>query len=264
MRLAWLTDIHLDFVDPAERAALAAAVRAERPDGVVVTGDVATAPTVLGLLDELGVAIGAPLWFVLGNHDFYRGSIAEVRARAAENSGRGGGPAWLPAAGVVRLGPTVALIGVDGWGDARLGDFARSPVQLNDFFLIEELARLPRGTLRTRLAELGDESATTLTPLLAEALTWAEHVVVATHVPPFRGACWHDGAISNDDWLPFFTCAATGETLRAALAAHPGARATVLCGHTHGAGETEILPNLRVLTGGADYGRPRLQRILEL
>jgi predicted phosphodiesterase len=91
--LAWLTDIHLDFVDAAGRAALAAAVGAERPDGVVVTGDIATAPTVLELLDELGAAIGAPLWFVLGNHDFYRGSIADVRARAAETTARRGGAA---------------------------------------------------------------------------------------------------------------------------------------------------------------------------
>jgi hypothetical protein len=27
----------------------------------------------------------------------------------------------------------------------------------------------------------------------------------------------------------------------------------VLCGHTHGSGELEVLPNLRVLTGGSKY-----------
>ena len=37
---------------------------------------------------------------------------------------------------------------------------------------------------------------------------------------------------------------------------------TVLCGHTHSAGEAQVLPNLRVLTGGAEYGRPELQRVL--
>ena len=34
---------------------------------------------------------------------------------------------------------------------------------------------------------------------------------------------------------------------------------TVLCGHTHGKGEVQILPNLIVKTGGADYGKPELQ-----
>lgn len=261
MRLAWLTDIHLDFLDPAARAALAASVKEQRPDGVVVTGDIAVAPTVLGQIDRLARGIGAPLWFVLGNHDYYKGSVADVRARA---SVPGGFARWLPYAGVVQLGPTTALVGVDGWGDARLGDFANTRVMLNDFFQIEELSRLSRGVLRTRLGEYGDESAARLRVLLDEAMTWAEHVVVATHVPPFREACWHEGKISNDDWLPFFSCAATGDVLRAAFAAKPGVRGTVLCGHTHSGGVAEILPNLRVVTGGAEYGSPRLQDVLEV
>ncbi len=39
---------------------------------------------------------------------------------------------------------------------------------------------------------------------------------------------------------------------------------TVLCGHTHGSGDAQILPNLRVLTGGAVYGRPGVQRVIEV
>ncbi len=37
---------------------------------------------------------------------------------------------------------------------------------------------------------------------------------------------------------------------------------TVLCGHTHSPGEAQVLPNLHVLTGGAEYGRPEVQRVL--
>jgi hypothetical protein len=37
---------------------------------------------------------------------------------------------------------------------------------------------------------------------------------------------------------------------------------TVLCGHTHGAGRAQLLPNLEVKTGGADYGWPNLQEPL--
>lgn len=261
MRLAWLTDIHLDFLAPAERAALAGAVRAAQPDRVVVTGDIAIAPTVLELIEELAAVAGPPLWFVLGNHDFYRGSVADVRARAAAHAGNA---RWLPAAGVVRLDARTALVGVDGWGDARLGDFVGTRVMLNDFFLIEELANLPRGVLRARLEAYGDESAARLQGMLDDAITWAEHVVVATHVPPFREACWHEGQLSNDDWLPFFTCKATGDVLRATFAAHARVRGTVLCGHTHSSGTADILPNLRVVTGSASYGHPRVQDVLEL
>jgi Icc protein len=260
-RLAWMTDLHLDFVNDVARAELKRDIVAARPDGVVIAGDIATATDVLTVLDELAAGLAAPLWFVLGNHDFYHGSIADVRARAEAGSVLGG-PRWLQVAGPVRLSQHTALVGVDGWGDARLGDFAKSSVVLNDFLLIDELSRLPRDVLRTRLAALGDAAAAALQRQVDAALAWASHVVVATHVPPFREACWHEGAISGDDWLPFFTCAAVGDVLRAAAVAHPQVRLTVLCGHTHSAGEAQVLPNLRVLTGGARYGMPQIQSVL--
>jgi hypothetical protein len=39
---------------------------------------------------------------------------------------------------------------------------------------------------------------------------------------------------------------------------------TVLWGDTDGSGEAQILPNLRVLTGGAVYGKPCVQRVIEV
>jgi 3',5'-cyclic-AMP phosphodiesterase len=67
---------------------------------------------------------------------------------------------------------------------------------------------------------------------------------------------------TNDDWLLFFTCKAVGDVLAGAMAAAPDRKMTVLCGHTHGGGEAEILPILRVLTGGARYGNPAVQRVI--
>jgi predicted phosphohydrolase len=261
-QLVWATDVHLDFLAEADRdrfaAAIAVAARGAR--GVVLTGDIAQGVDVDARLAELAVAVQAPIWFVLGNHDYYRSSIAAVRARMRAVTAGHPTLAWLPAAGVVRLSDDVALIGHDGWGDARLGDPDRTTVMLNDFVLIDELAGLDRGARHARLRALGDEAAASLDAHLAEALGWARWVVVAIHVPPFREACWHDGAISDDAWLPYFTCAAAGDVLRAAMAARPDVQMTVLCGHTHGAGEAAILPNLRVVTGGADYGTPVVRR----
>jgi predicted MPP superfamily phosphohydrolase len=41
-------------------------------------------------------------------------------------------------------------------------------------------------------------------------------------------------------------------------------KVTVLCGHTHGAGFAQVLPNLEVWTGGVQYGAPALQRVFEV
>jgi hypothetical protein len=47
------------------------------------------------------------------------------------------------------------------------------------------------------------------------------------------------------------------------ISRRPERKVTVLCGHTHGEGETWPLPNLHVRTGRARYGEPRFD-ILEL
>lgn len=257
MRLAWATDVHLNFLGAAERARFAAEVAATDTEGVLLTGDIAEAVDLEPLLDELAATVARPVWFVLGNHDFYRGSIEEVRARASAMTAA----RWLPAAGVVPLAPGVALVGHDGWGDARLGNYRRTTVELSDFHLIRDLLGLDRLARLAVLRRLGDQAAAAMHALVDQALAVADHVVVATHVPPFRESCWHAGELSNDDWLPYFTCAAVGDVLRDAMAARPAARMTVYCGHTHSSGEAQILPNLRVITGAARYGHPSVQTI---
>jgi len=261
MRLAWVTDVHLDFLSAGQTDRFFAEIAETGADGVVVGGDTALAASVGRLLKRMGRVVGKPLWFVLGNHDFYGGSIAAVRETATEVS-RGGRVVWLGAAGVVELSPRTALVGHDGWGDARLGNAARTPVLLNDFLVIAELAGLDRVGLTARLQRLGDEAAAHMARILPAALDSYEHAVVVTHVPPFRDACWHHGSYSDDDWLPYFTCKAMGDVLLAEAARRTDRRITVLCGHTHSGGECRPLPNLRVVTGAAEYGHPVIQRPL--
>ena len=83
-------------------------------------------------------------------------------------------------------------------------------------------------------------------------------------VPPFRESWWHEGRISNDDYLPLFACRAVGDRLAAVMRSHPGSSMLVLCGHTHSPGVAQILPNLEVRTGGATYGEPALVDVLEI
>ena len=109
----------------------------------------------------------------------------------------------------------------DGWGDGRLGNYWGSTVELNDWALIDEFRGLgPRERL-AKLHALGDEAAAHFRAVLPDALARFRHVVVVTHVPPFRESCWHQGRISDDEWLPHFTCKAAGDALAEALWAHP-------------------------------------------
>jgi hypothetical protein len=211
-----------------------------------------------------------PCYFVLGNHDYYRGSIADTRFYVAQLVGEVKNLVYLNLTGVVELTPHTALVGHDGWGDARLGDFDGSNVILNDFLLIDELRcwredrTLDKPALRQVLEALGDEAAKHLTAVLPVAAEKYPHVIVATHVPPFRDAAWYQGRPSADDYLPFFSCKAVGDVLLEAAQSHPKCQILVLCGHTHGGGEIQVAENLRVVTGPAEYGKPKIQRIMEL
>ncbi len=279
MRVAWATDIHLDFLRDEQVREFADRLVADRPDAVVLSGDLSHAEQLEHHLRLLLQGTSCPIYFVLGNHDYYGSSIAAVRQAVQELCGRRARLRWLPACGVVTLSEKTAMIGCDGWADARLGTPADTPVFLNDFIHIEELAAtldpggrhdparlrgLDRTALHAELRARGDAEAARCRELLGAALELRPHVLVVTHVPPFAAACWHEGALSDDRWLPYFTCAAVGEVLRELAAAHPTRSVTVLCGHTHGAGEAQIEANLRVLTGGAVYRAPQLQRVIEL
>jgi len=263
LTLGWLSDIHLNFLDEPDYAGFIAGLAARRVDGWVVTGDTAEAPALLGWLERLRANMALPLHVVLGNHDFYRGSIAGVSAalRAAQERI---GVVWLTHSEPVRLAEGLALVGDDGWGDGRLGDAAGSQVELNDFHLIEELRGLDRAARLERVAELGAAAAARLAPKLDAAASACRRVCVATHVPPFAGAAWHEGRPGAADWLPWFACGATGEVLLDGARRHPRTEFLVLCGHTHGGGVHLAAPNLTVHTAAAEYGRPRLQGLVVL
>ncbi len=261
MRIAWATDIHLNFLDAAAIAAFGERVRDLQPDLFVVSGDIAEAPSVCPLLRQLAEHAKLPAHFVLGNHDFYDGEVAIVRQMVQALEPNVG--IWLPAAQPISLGANTVMIGADGWGDARLGNPMGTRLRLNDFLMIYDLRSTSWAELVWKLRARGDAEAQTAREAFARIPAETKHVLFVTHVPPFRSACWHDGVASNDEWLPFFTCKAMGDLLLEIAQTRPALQITVLCGHTHSDGEVRICDNLHVRTGGAEYGAPTAE-VLEL
>lgn len=227
----------------------------------------------MGYLRELEASLGRPIYFVLGNHDFYGGSNAGVRSAVAQACRESRYLTWLPDAGVIELAPDTGLVGHVGWADGRLGDYELSDIVLNDHLLIEEVAPLDvyllgteedKASRLTKVQELADEAAEHIRRVLPQALESYRQVIVLTHVPPFREACWYRGKISGDDWLPHFACKAVGDVLLEVMQNRPDQRLTVLCGHTHARGDVHIRSNLLVLSGGAEYGAPVIRSVLSL
>lgn len=262
-RVAWLTDVHLNFLAGDGRRRFYASLVELNPDSLLLGGDIGESHDLRGHLEAMAQALRRPIYFVLGNHDFYFGSIRDIRRQVDELCERLPWLVYLTHAGVQALTPRVGLIGHDGWADCRLGDYERSLVEMNDYTLIADLAGLGKRPRWDALKKLADEAAEHVRHVLPEALERYEQVVLLTHVPPFREACWHEGRISDDQWLPHFTSKAMGDALLEIMPQWPRRQLTVLCGHTHGSGECRPLENLQVITGGAEYGAPVVQRVFE-
>ena len=256
-RIVWLTDLHLNFLPGEAVDAFLSRVADCHADAVLVSGDIAESTSVDSYLQWMADRIDCPIYFVLGNHDFYHGSIHQVRARVIDLCKRDARLVWLGDTSTIPLTATLGLVGHDGWADGRLGDYERSLVMMNDYRLIEEFAGADKRERWQLLKQEADVAAQHIARVLPEALARFPRVMLLTHVPPFREACWHAGAISDDEWLPHFTSCAMGETILRITAQHQDRQLTVLCGHTHGRGEAQPATNVRVLTGGAEYRRPR-------
>lgn len=158
MKLAWLTDLHLNFIRErvGEFCADLATVEA---DAFLVTGDIGDARNLLSCLEQLDGALARPIHFVLGNHDFYQGSIADVRQQVEAACIQARNLHWLPLSGVVPLSAETCLVGHDGWADGKFGNCQGSDVELNDFHLIRELTGLSRSERLAKMNELGEGAA---------------------------------------------------------------------------------------------------------
>lgn len=262
MKISWLTDIHLEWLNQKSRKIFFEAIADEHPDVILLGGDICNSANLEPWLLKLYKKVQAPIYFCLGNHDYYKASILEVRELAQSITKTHEQISWLPAVGVVRLADDIGLVGHGCWGDGRVGSFFNSPLSLDDFKLIKELSGLNKHDQLEQVRRLGGEAAAYLASQVEDAAQRFGKVVVLTHVTPFPETCLYLGK-SSEEGMPFFCCKASGDALKAVAASNTETQFLVLSGHTHDAADVQIAENLRCIVADAEYGRPDF-RILEL
>lgn len=264
MSYKWITDIHLNFVrDQSNRFKFYDELR--HADGIIISGDISDGNTVAEYLVEMADYIQKPIYFVLGNHDYYHSDVATMRYKMSELNNT-----YLiyltDCTDIIELQPKIYLCGIDGWGDSREGDFASTTVRLNDSNFIQDLYYAEsfggKELLGRTMEKLSDDDSTLLLRKIEDILrhdNYPEEIIIVTHVPPFKEACLYQGKQSSDDFLPFFCNKQLGQYLYEVALRYFDIQFTVLCGHTHGkAGPYRKLNNLKVEVGGAEYYSPQI------
>lgn len=266
MKLAWLTDIHLNFLKAETRQKFYADILATPCDALLISGDIAEAPSLTNLLNEMAAQIKKPIYFIVGNHDYYRGTVSDVRKALTTITTANANLFWLPASGLQQLPNNTILLGQDGWADGRLGDYQNSSVSLNDSRMIADLFQekmLGRQQLLQKMQELADLDASALKQDLDQAIMQQpQKIIVLTHVPPFKEASKHMGQVSDDNYLPYFSSKAIGDVLMLVAQDNSTIDFLVLCGHTHSDAEYQPRANLVVNAGKAEYYNPTIQQVI--
>jgi predicted phosphohydrolase len=260
-----LSDPHLNRTAATGGRRLLARLRQLNYDAAVVTGDISDAAGLSGHLRQIARACApGPVFFVLGNHDFYGSGFAEVDAemdalcRTVPNLHHLDGRAVIP------LGNEVGLIGHRGWADARAGYGSGTVIDSPDRHRIAEFRGMGRPAAFGLMRELGMESARRIRATLPLALSCHRHVVIATHVPPYAASVRRDGRPCAATHMPHFVNLSAGLAINSITRAYPGRHVTVLAGHSHEANTTRILHNLTARVASPCTRRPGLLPILSI
>lgn len=263
VKALWLTDIHLEFLEEEHLQDFLKHIQQCEYDVLWITGDIAHGNNVSQYLIKLAVTLQKPIYFVLGNHDFYgrkTNDIYEEMCIVSQNPYL----TYLSTSPVIEINANNALIGHDSWGDGRWGHYHTSNVMLNDFLLIRDFAGLDQEQILTRMQYLSHQAVRHIQKVLKNALKKYNHVWMLSHVTPFKESCLYNKEIADGNWLPFFSCKEMGDMLQKVMHKHPQKRLTVLSGHTHNEANVQISDNIHALVGQAEYCEPCVQQIFTI
>ena len=272
-RFAWATDIHLDHLgdDKQRIIQFGESLIKDGPTGIFLTGDISVARLLAYHLGALEQICKRPIYFILGNHDYYGARVADVRGLMKNLTNASPFLKYMPTVPYLALtGPGMsgqtAVIGHDGWYDAYYGDYNTSSFQMLDWRAIHDFIEVngAKSTIVAKAREYALEGVTYVQNSIKQAVRYHKNLIILTHYPPFAQAHIHEGHQGDGNAAPWFTSKMMGDMLLSAAKAYPAVNFTVLAGHTHGKYEGKIAPNLRVLVGGADYGHPALAGLIDV
>lgn len=260
----WTTDPHFDHLTGENVEMFGRRMAQEHPHAhaAIITGDIAVFGSLYKNLVRFCRGYSEKtVYVVLGNHDAYGGTIEMLPAIMDDVMKAEPRVVYLPARSPISL-PGLSVTGVDGWYDGQAGFGLTSGVFLTDFLAIREFKGKGRAEILSEAARWACRSASLAEFRVGQATkTLPKNILFATHVPPWEGACWHEGGLSSPDYTPWFVNKVLGSALEGLAEKFPEVDFTVLCGHTHSAGEYVVAPNMRCLTGQAEYGKPTFRAV---
>jgi 3',5'-cyclic-AMP phosphodiesterase len=253
-KFLWYSDTHFNFTLPWTRHNFVNKIKEESPAGLILSGDIACGLTIENTLRFFAKKIeNFPIYFVLGNHDYYgtsfKATIDAVKRLTKEYPWLH----WLTDHDIIEISEDVAIIGDDGWYDARLGN----PIYIAynfDWIMVSEFRQLKTFEDKFMYGQrLADESTKRIKAKLLKALEKYKTVYILTHMPPWAEASRGVGSEIGEFWLPYNINSGLGKMIEEVMLEHDNKNVNVLAGHTHVPAIVHVQHNIECLVQGGKY-----------
>lgn len=260
--LVWCTDIHLNFLNSKESKFssienFGSFLRNEVNNDnaiLVISGDISESPNLKNHLLALYNGWGKKIYFVLGNHDYYKASFEETENLVREFVLNNSDFIWLND-NPIDLG-SIILCGNGSWYDGKSGKINHNN-RLNDFYLIKDLKSLYYDNLSQTIADKAQACTLQAKKVLDEACKFKKDIFFITHVSPFPDI----SSYKRYDSFPYSSNISMGNMLVDLANDNPEIKFTVLSGHNHTYGNVNICDNLCAKIGKANYYAPDIAEI---
>jgi predicted phosphodiesterase len=263
MKIVWLSDTHFYPEKRGKLEEFFKEIEKKKPDIIIHSGDIAFCDFLERVFEVYKENLRAPLYFVLGNHDFYYSSIKSCKEKVIKLGERFKKINYLSNLPPLFITNNTVLVGNDGWADTRFGEPENSRVRLNDFIFIEDFAFIPPKERWKYYRRLADNDAKVLESKISGVIDKAMRFLIVTHAPPFKEITLYGGIQSDNNNLPWFSSKIMGDMILKFAKKYKEKEFIVFCGHTHEKAEL-IRDNLKVYVAGAEYGNPDIQKIIEI
>jgi len=264
MKLLWCSDLHLDRAENLRKERFLERLAAAGHDGVVITGDISDSKSLVQHLGEIASACPTkPVFFTLGNHDFFGASIKQVESAVDAVCRQVSNLHHLGKGEIIPLGNGTALVGHRGWSNGGAPPEYRPSAPNPDRQAIRDFRGLSTAAYHSRVERLGSESADYVRSVLPTALGRYRRVLLTTHFPPHTHAVRFNGQLCSRDRMGHFVNFAMGGAVLGIARNYPGRRITVLSGHSHFATTVEVASGIEIRVAGARTGKPEAQGIFD-
>lgn len=245
----WFTDLHLNRVSPIKKILFINHIIKENPKAIFLTGDISNGMILYYDLYLLARFIKCPIYFILGNHDYWNSSIEKTHNKVKSLCDKFPHLIWMSQTDFIELNDDVAIIGDEGWFDGRNGntDYLKFTI---DQYLIQDFKK--HKSMDEKLEhwrKMSLESSLKIESKLQKALNKGyKTVYILTHFPAFIEATRHAGSIFEKFWLPYNINMFLGKVLTDLILDH-NHKIVLLTGHTHEPKTIKINKNIICYVG---------------